>query len=522
MNSSILRTDWEIFYKVLNESIQREDIDESYRILEKICTFGYSYNFLPNFSDNQLELKLYELTKLIASKHQFTSEKKEKTKRVIFYDHITADFRGFTQKYLEYFFDNDIEFLYVMHTINYNENSEIIKAIKKYPKGSIYCIQTKNTSPSLAIKDVFDVISDYNGSKIFIHNTPADILSYCLCILLKPIETKSFLLNIGDHAFWLGGTIFDYIINFRNYGVQLDHYYRGIPLDKILKINTLAYIDETVTFQGFPISTKNKIIGFGGGGIFKIQDESNTYLNLIKDLLLQNENFIFFFANVNDKTYVSNFIKENNLEGRLIPIGDRHDICEIFDNIDIYFNTYPYGGGNMVSIAFQKKIPVVAMYNEKYPFTRIDIVYDIEVENKYIPKTKEEFNAFANNLIRFPVIRNEVAELFYNKINAKKSFNEGLRSLLNDDLKEISINSIANIQIDNEPIIEFHLSTNQFSPINYYYLKSSILNHHFILQLKDGYKSKAYWKTGFIISIKKSSLAYFPSLNKLKMFIKNF
>ncbi len=516
MNADILNKDWVLFKKVLDSSVAGGNTEESYRLLELICRYAYAYNFLKDFKDDQLEDSLYRLTGQISRQFEFKPPVSSKTEKVIFYDFFTLDFRGFTQQYIDYFIKHEIEFLYIMYDRNYSEKKQIIQSINNYPGGSILIIETKKTSQINNLPAVYEAINNYRAGKIFIHNAPWDIFSYCLCILLKGGGTESFLIDITDYTFWLGSTVFDYIINFRKYGARLNHFYRQIPLNKLLIINTPAYIDNNIPFKGFPVTVAGKVVGFGGGSIYKIKDESNTYLNLIKSLLQQNNDFIFFFANVGDKDYVNDFVKQNDLKDKLIPIGNREDICAIFQHIDIYFNTYPYGGGNMVSYGFQHKVPVVSMYNKNYLYARLDVVFDIEIDGEFIVEEESSFFKYSTRLIRSAEYRREVADLFFNKINNKRSFETALGSLLHDELAEISVNSLKSINIDNDSIVAFHLQDNQFQKTEYSGLKAAILRNHFFDEFKIGWTSRFYWKHSFQLSVKEQLKKYFPVLQKLK------
>lgn len=516
MNAEILHKDWALFKKVLDLSMAKKNTDESYRLLELICRFGYTYNFLPEFKDDHLEDSLYRIAAQINPNAEPGPSVFNNTRRVIFYDFFTLDFRGFTQQYIDYFITYEIEFLYIMYAHNYSEKKRIVQAINDYPGGRILTIDTKKETAFNELQAVYEELLRYNAGKIFVHNSPWDIFSYCLCIMLRKTGIKSYLIDITDHAFWLGNTVYDYIINFRNYGAQLNHFYRQIPLNKLLIINTPAYIDNSIAFKGFQMDVTGKVVGFGGGSVYKIKDDANTYLNQIKSLIRQNDNFIFFFANVADRGYVNNFVRENKLEGRLIPVGNREDICTIFQHIDIYFNTYPYGGGNMVSYGFQHKVPVVAMYNKKYPYTRLDLVFDIDVEQEFILETEEQFYTYANSLIRSADRRKEVAESFFKKMNSKQSFETGLQALLQDDLKEIATGPLNHIDIDNDPIVAFHLQDGQFQKSDYAGLKAAIMKDHFFEELKTGYSSMFYWKTSFVPGVKELLKKYFPFLKKLK------
>jgi len=499
----VLKRDWKLFKETLSKAVQSGDFEESYRLLEQICNFGYTYNFIETFKDDDLEKIVNELTKQISRKQNSSLEKPKIPYRVVLYDYFTLDFRGFTQQYVDYFIRNEIEFLYVMYEHNYSDENKIIQAIKNYAKGSFYLIEYNSTTKEKSLNKAYEAILEYGADKLFIHNSPWDVFSCCLSLLLKLSNVTSFLINITDYTFWLGQSVFDYFINFRKYGARVDYFYRNIPIHKILFVNTSAYVDNSIPFKGFPANTENKIVGFAGGSIYKIKDDENTFLNLIKTLLLANENFIFFFANVGDKEYVSKFIKKNDLQDRFILTGNREDICAIFNHIDIFFNTYPYGGGNMVSYAFQNKVPVVAMYNKDFIYSRLDIVFDIEVEKEYILEDKKHFFEYSNRLINSSEYRSRIADLFYDRINRKRPFDESLRLLVEGKYQKISCVSLEPLKIDHKLIVDFHLQNNQFQPNTYYNINSSILSNNLFLLFKHNWRKKGFCKNVFLSKMNK-------------------
>jgi hypothetical protein len=287
-------------------------------------------------------------------------------------------------------------------------------------------------------------------------------------------------------------------------------------LEKILIINTPAYINNNVPFHGFPVSVEDKIVGFGGSNIYKIKDEADTFLNLIKSLLIQNPNFIFFFANVGDTDYVNNFIKSNGLESRLIALGNRDDICAIYKKIDIFFNTYPYAGANMLSYAFQNKVPVVALNNKEFTHSRLDLIFDIEVKSDYLIEDKTDYINYANRLINSAEYRKQVSDEFELELDKRISFDEGLKAVLNDDESRLIPVTLEKIPIGNNSDLEFHLNKNQFQSQAYFNLKSSILRDCFFSALRSDWKNRDYWKYSFSVSLKSMMKKYFPFLKNLK------
>ena len=71
--------------------------------------------------------------------------------------------------------------------------------------------------------------------------------------------------------------------------------YRGISEGKLVFNPYYPVNNARAGFQGFPADIEGKVIGFGGGQFYKFLIDNNlVYLNIIKKLLLEHDNLIFF------------------------------------------------------------------------------------------------------------------------------------------------------------------------------------------------------------------------------------
>lgn len=468
-----LKVDWEVFKTLIKRSINESKFDEAIRLLEGLGTFGWKYNFLSSFSDPEVESLLFDLVnKLNIETPNFEINRQ----RVVFYDFFCLENRGFTQQYLDVIIKNGFELFYIATNESLaNENNGIIKLIRKYDKGKLFVIPG-NITPTSKLEMVVKQITEYGPSKIFFHSAPWDILSCLIGIQFKEANTKTYLLNITDHAYWPGNSVFDYFIDFREYGSSVNKYQRKIDEEKILLIPTPPYLQSIEDFDGFPVEVHGKVVGFAGGTIYKIIDQNNTFLSLIKELLHQNSDFIFFFANVGGEDYLRKFIFENNLEQRFFLIGNRRDINEVFKRIDIFFNTFPYGGGLMLQYAIANKKPVVALWDERLIYTRIDKVIDKYLPDEYLISTPEKYIEIANKLIKQQSFRSSFALGLMENMDVEVIFVEKLTKLLNDNLSN-HIVKLERIKVNSEAITEFHINIDNSFSSEYVPLKDRYLQN---------------------------------------------
>ena len=119
-------------------------------------------------------------------------------------------------------------------------------------------------------------------------------------------------------------------------------------------------------FQGFPAETEEKVVVFTGGEYYKTVDWDNSYWRLVIQLLLDNPSAVVLYAGKGDTDNRDKAIRElaggQNLAKRLIPIGFRTDINEVFAHCDIYMGTSPMSGGLMCQYAAFNSKPILQYY----------------------------------------------------------------------------------------------------------------------------------------------------------------
>jgi hypothetical protein len=177
---------------------------------------------------------------------------------------------------------------------------------------------------------------------------------------------------------------------------------------------------------------------------------------------------------VGDSSFIQQFISDNKLEDQLILIGNRSDINEIYKRIDIYINTYPYGGGLMIQYALLHKKAILALNKPALYYTRIDKVIDKELGEEYIISSPEKFIQTANKLIQDKAYRQEYTDALSSKYDIHKVFDEILTALLHG--KFVPVSKIDYIDIDIKEVARFHIESDnsyvsQYFSVKYKYLK---------------------------------------------------
>ncbi|MDI3318634.1 hypothetical protein [Pinibacter soli] len=446
---------------IAKSKVKSGDYDFALNCIESLAFKAYNYNYLEKFSDDHIENILKDISNILLQPVVATNKDSNK---VVFYDSFAYDLRGFTQQYLYALWDLGYEILFIRSNNNGLDNSkDILSEIEKHPNTRLLIVNSANGHLK-NLQLLYKEVKDFNPSKIFLHISPWDVMALLLFIQFPNI-TK-YQIDFTDHAFWLGKCITDKLLTFRDFGADVAFKYRKIQQDKIFKIQPYPLIKNMV-FNGLPVErSPDKVIGFSGGHSYKIIDEKNTFLNLIKTLLGKHANFVFLFACVGDDTRIKDFICQNNLSDRFILLGNRPDIYQVFCNIDLYINTYPYGGGNMILYAAAANKPILSLYDEKLLHTHLHNIIDISKDDAYGFENENEFLKGATKLIVDINAKDRYSKKLSFAISNRQNFTREIERLLNDDLQSAKVNT--SFSMDVNYLFETHLSFNKIKPADLY------------------------------------------------------
>lgn len=473
-NELELRKDWRKVKTLIKKEVQAGDFERSILLIEQASNLAYIYNFVRDYWDPEIDHYIQQVSLALTAQHEIGHVSSNPDK-IVFFDHFVLENRGFAQQYLDVFINNGLEVLYVIDDErNYRPKNRIIETIERYQKGYISVLK----APSRVGKfyELLGIIKEFNPRKVFFHTAPWEIISCCVAYALQGKSTnKCYLLNITDHAFWPGITCFEFIVDWRSVGFNINRKLKGKEEKKLFVIPTPSYLDETIAFQGFPDIPSGKIIGFSGGSFYKILDRQNTFLNLVKEVIHQNEDFVFIFAAVGGRAKVEEFVRENRLESRFFVIGDRRDIGQIFKRIDIFFNTYPFSGGLMMKYSIACNKPILSFAHPKLLNSRLDVVLDCALSEEHLIFEKGKYLEVAAKLINDPLYRACYSK-YYRQLSAESDrFNERVTQLLNDRPVDAVIR--CEFSIHQHEITDFHIETERIQGKFYVPFIYSILKY---------------------------------------------
>lgn len=375
--------------------------------------------------------------KYITKKTDYVSNKK----RVVFYDYF-GSIVILTLQYIRALLKLEYDILYIYEERDKNQLL-VVDVLSKYPNITIQKID-KNQSRTAKITDIYNKITSYQASKLFIH---VNTISACLSVLHHlPKEIVRYYINLGDHAYWLGSTAIDYSFEFRSFGAQVSKDMRGLKEEQLLLLPYYPIVDKR-EFQGFPEVVKDKVIIFSGGDFYKTVDKNDSYWQICYDILTQNPEAIILYANKGINNHGSklmyDFIKRHQFEERFIPIGFRRDINEVMQHCDIYMGTFPMSGGLMSQHAAVNAKPILQFYPEElFPFEETEsmICYRDQFDISFRDKT--EFLEEAKKLIDSTEYRKQQGEKLQKAMITQEEFDTVFEKSLETHLTQLTIEKI--------------------------------------------------------------------------------
>ncbi len=349
-------------------------IKEAFRLLEKdrfedacdcakvACVLAKNYYLC--YEDARLEDYISKAS--IKSGLLLQGPQDRKSNRFVFYDTHTTDNIALTQQYLGALLSWDVELLYLTSKSIDSPKTVFIKEMLESSKKVSVAVIPENLSSLETIKYIVNSVQEYSPCYGFIQTTSDDIAGTIAWKLLE--ETDRFFIDLSDHSFWIGASVYDYFIEFRNYGVNIAINHRGIQSDKIL-VQPFYPISKNRNFQGLP-GDNGTFKLLSGGRLEKIYGQEDKYFHLIKKILQQNKNAVLYFVGggafgkSGESAYILKKWKELGISDRVYMLGFRNDIVEIYKHVDLYIGTFPMGGGLMSQIAATQEVPIVQYASE--------------------------------------------------------------------------------------------------------------------------------------------------------------
>lgn len=340
--------------KQIDKNMKRGD-------MEAACYFLNGAAFLARhagicFTDEEMENQISDLAARILDGYSFNNIRNIKS--VFFIDWICMDVRGLGYIYLKALIDNGYFINYCVPKSRFKNIPYIIDLLNNYENSKIHYIDDSTIINS--IKNTADILQGTDSKTLIANVGDTDILS---CIVMKACEdsVRRFRISYGDHAFLLGAKHFDYIIEFRDFGITVSKEKKNIPPEKIIKLPFYPCIVSDAEFQGLPFSLEGKKMFVSGGHIYKTIDKNHTFYKNVQEILEKTSNTIFLMLSDSTCAELEKLILK--YPGRVYYQKERKDLSSVLKKSAFYLSTYPMSGGLMSQFA---------AVNGKIPLTLID------------------------------------------------------------------------------------------------------------------------------------------------------
>lgn len=337
---------------ICNKAIRKKDCELA---LECISSSAYiQYHWNQNYYDDFLENHIIDVVNQIEPRFFKAYEN-----TVLFYDYTGADIRGLTLIYLKALKKMGMNIVHVTRHCAIGKQPVLHRTMGAENFTTVF-FDSDGTYLN-QINELINIFMDYKPKYAFSHTIPFDVIWGVVFKLFDGVVQR-YLINLTDHAFWIGKNSFDKIIEFREYGANISHFYRNIERDKIELLPYYPMIDESISFQGFPDGIEDSDYIFSGGSLYKTFDEYDTYYTMI-EYILSRTNVKFLYAGNGDCSHLEKL--KNKFPNRVLYISERKDFFYLIRHSILYINTYPMCGGLMMQYAVMaSKLPFTLRHND--------------------------------------------------------------------------------------------------------------------------------------------------------------
>lgn len=345
----------------------KKNYEKALKTVEICASLLYQVN--QRYTDKTLENAIGEIQKHILLNSSNKNSKYIKSDAILFYDGFGNNSRSLGQIYIKALCELKAEYnigqiIYVVYKSRKNEIPDIINILKS-ANAEICYIDEASPGTGSIVKQIIQlnkIVIKHKPKAMFFYTQPNDVAGAAVFRHYDG-KIKRFQINLTDHAFWLGKDSIDICIEFRDYGVSVSKYYRGISESKLVKLPFYPIIDYKQEFLGFPFpfdASRQKLV-FSGGYLYKTLGDNNKYYKIVNHLLETYPDVVFWYAGSGDHTEMDKLIMK--FPNRVYLTKERQDLFQLLGHCNFYLSTYPICGGLMFQYAAKAgKVPVTLKY----------------------------------------------------------------------------------------------------------------------------------------------------------------
>lgn len=336
---------------IIKKSIEVGNYEKALAAISSLGDYLYQYN--QYYVDDELENFLCQISNLLSLKYNFNKDCR-KTDKIIFYDGFGLDTRGVALMYLNGLGLNNYHVIYITNKNVINSIPLITNMCNKYH----FEMKFINMDNYIVwIKQLSNLILEISPKSAFFYSTPNDVSGIVAFNMFKG-KVDRYLIDLTDHAFWLGKSAADYFLGSRNMSASLQFFYRGIKKEQMIKLGVNLLVDETQDHSDLPFDPEHTKYIFSGGSLYKtLGAPGNPYYEIIDNILSKFKNIKFLYAGYGDDTELKKIVEK--YPNQAFHIDERKDFYYLIQNCILYLNTYPMFGGMMMKYcALAHKLPI--------------------------------------------------------------------------------------------------------------------------------------------------------------------
>lgn len=344
--------------EIARQSLKKNHLNKTMSAIAYVSKYLYEYN--QYYMDEDLEEFSRRIGQEIRKKEKngiYLNE--ESSNAILVYDGFGLDIRGTIKVYLNGLGHNNYKVVYVT---NYDAKGKIPSVEALCNKFGFEIEYIRMNKYLEWVEQIYDIYEKYKPRAAFIYTTPWDVAGVVAFSMYEGIVDR-YLIDLTDHAFWLGKSAFDYCLGSREMSATIEHYYRDIPKEKLVKLDVNLLIDEDDDHTGLPFAPEQTRYIFSGGSLYKtLGDGELLYYKIVDHILEKHKDICFLYAGSGDDNEMKKL--QHRYPGRAFLISEREDFYYLIQNSVFYLNTYPMFGGMMMRYAaMAKKIPITLRHN---------------------------------------------------------------------------------------------------------------------------------------------------------------
>ena len=433
---------YESYKKRIPDEIKKGNFEYASSLIEKASKWAVLFNF--TYFDNELE----DYIRQIANRLLTVQSSEIIPGRLVFVCSQLNDAGELVRHYARAIADNNIPTrMIVINRISYCSNS--LKEIQSFKN-----IDLKIISPKLGYVETAKLValyvSEFKPEKMLLHLVPNEVK--CLIGLSLFPSIPKYNINYTDHTFWLGASFLDINIEFRRAGCHISYNKRNIDFKKLRILPYYPITENPHTFCGFPFDRKGKIVIFSGGMPYKVIGDDDRYFKTLDRILLENKNSLALIS-INTSV-VKDKVRMMKCRDRVYLVPWRNDILELMSKIDIFYGTYPVGGGLTSQIAAIYKKPILSFTRKGWVLSAMDGLFNYSGIDYY---DTDSLCDYAHRLCVDETFRINEGLKLHNLLITREKFSIIFRDIISDT-SITTIPHFENEDIDYERLKAFYLN----------------------------------------------------------------